>query len=233
LRLFPTEPNCAKIVFETDDGRLSAEVEQVGGDWEEEMSNWLERYRGYVLITLINVIILGGVIVFLHRPQPLELTVTSPSPTATPLPTPTPRPLQVYVSGAVIHPDVYELPTESIVKDAIEAAGGATSEADLDRINLALSVADGQHIYVPRQGEESPPISPPTEPSGTASVKAGGKININTASQSELETLPGIGPSKAQGIIENRPYDSIEDIQKVPGIGEGTFKKIRDLITVD
>jgi competence protein ComEA len=197
------------------------------------MSNWLERYRGYILITLIYLIVLGGVIVFLRRPPRPELIVTSPPPTVTPLPTPTPRPLQVYVSGAVTHPDVYELPTESIVKDAIEAAGGATSEADLNLINLALSVVDGQHIYVPKRGEESPPISPPTEPSGTTSGKAGSKININTASQSELETLPGIGPSKAQGIIENRPYDSIEEIQEVPGIGEGTFKKIQDLITVE
>ena len=197
------------------------------------MSNWLERYRGYILITVINVIILGVVIVFLRRPPPPELIVTSPPPTATPLPTPTPPPVQVYVSGAVTHPDVYELPTESIVKDAIEAAGGATSEADLDRINLALPVADGQHVYVPKLGEESPPISPPTESSSTTSGQAGGKININTASQSEIETLPGIGPSRAQGIIENRPYDSIEDIQQVPGIGEVTFQKLKDLITVN
>lgn len=195
------------------------------------MSNWLERYRGYILITLINVVILGGVTFFWHRPPSSEVITIAP--TATPLPTPTPRPLRVYVSGAVTNPDVYELPIESIVKDAIEAAGGATSKADLDRINLALSVADGQHIYVPKQGEESPPIGPPTEPSSTTSVKIRSKININTASQSEIETLPGIGPSKAQGIIENRPYDSIEEIQKVPGIGEGTFKKIKDLITVD
>lgn len=197
------------------------------------MSNWLERYRGYILITLINVIILGGVVVLLRRPAQPTFIVTSTPATVTPLPTPTPRPLQVYVSGAVAHPDVYALPAESIIKEAIDAAGGATSEADLDRINLALSLADGQHIYVPRQGEENPPVSLPTEPSGTASVEAGGKININTASQSELETLSGIGPSKAEGIIENRPYDSIEDIKKVPGIGEGTFKKIQDLITVE
>ena len=197
------------------------------------MSNWLERYRGYVLITAINLVVLGGVIFFLRRPPPPELTIASPTPTATPLPTPTPRPLRVYVSGAVTHADVYELPAESIVKDAIEAAGGATSEADLDRINLALSVADGQHIYVPKLGEESPPISPPTEPSDIASGKAGSKININTASQSEIESLPGIGPSKAQGIIENRPYNSIEEIKKVPGIGEATFQQIKDLITVD
>jgi competence protein ComEA len=197
------------------------------------MGNWLERYRGYILITVINLVVLGGVIFFWRRPSPPELIIATSSPTATPLPTPTPCPLRVYVSGAVTHADVYKLPAESIVKDVIEAAGGATGEADLDRINLALSVADGQHIYVPKQGEESPPISPPTEPSGVASGKAGGKININTANQSEIETLPGIGPSKAQGIIENRPYNSIEEIQKVPGIGEATFQNIKDLISVD
>ncbi len=76
-------------------------------------------------------------------------------------------------------------------------------------------------------------MSPPTTPSVTLSVEAESKININTANQSELETLPGIGPSKAQDIIENRPYSSIEGIKKVPGIGEATFQKIKDLITVD
>jgi len=203
------------------------------------MSNWLQRYRGYILVILINLVILGGVIVLLQpRPEP-SLIVSSPSPTPiptptpTPAPTPTPRPLRVYVSGAVTNPDVYELPAESIVKDAIEAAGGATSKNGLECINLALSVVDGQHIYVPKECEETPTMSPPTRPSVTPSVKTEGKININTASQSELETLPGIGPSRAQGIIENRPYGSIEEIKKVPGIGEATFQNIKNLITTD
>ena len=234
------------------------------------MSTWLERYRGYILITVINVIILGVVIVFLRRPPQPELIVTSPpptatptptatpaptatsTPTATPLPTPTLCPLRVYVSGAVTNPDVYELPAGSIVKDAIVAAGGATSKDGLECINLALPVANSQHIYVPKRCKETPTVnpmivpsvtatssppqstmSPSTMPSVTLSVEAGSKININTASQSEIETLPDIGPSRAQGIIENRPYDSIEDIQKVPGIGEVTFQKLKDLITVD
>jgi len=226
------------------------------------MSNWLERYRGYILITVINVVILGVVIVFLRRPPQPELIVTSPTstatpaptatstPTATPLPTPTPCPLRVYVSGAVTNPDVYELPAGSIVKDAIEAAGGTTSKDGLECINLALPVADSQHIYVPKWCRETPTVNPMTMPSVTVTsslpqttiippgmpsvmpaVKI--KININTASQSEIETLPGIGPSRAQGIIENRPYESIEDIQKVPGIGEATFQKLKDLITVN
>ena len=150
------------------------------------------------------------------------------------------------------NPDVYELPPGSIIKDAIEAAGGVTSKDGLECINLALPVADSQHIYVPKRCEETPTVSlptvpsvtvassppqptmsPPTTPSVTLSVEAESKININTANQSELETLPGIGPSKAQDIIENRPYSSIEGIKKVPGIGEATFQKIKDLITVD
>jgi len=152
----------------------------------------------------------------------------------------------------VTNPDVYELPPGSIIKDAIEAAGGVTSKDGLECINLALPVADSQHIYVPKRCEETPTVkpmimpavtvaslqpqptmSPPTTPSAMLSVEAESKVNINTASQSELETLPGIGPSKAQDIIENRPYSSIEGIKKVPGIGEATFQKIKDLITVD
>jgi competence protein ComEA len=282
------------MVFENNAARLLGDTEQEGGEtplpswvlcsiieqaegvgeifptrqssipWEGEMGNWLERYRGYILITVINLVVLGGMIFFWRRPQPLELTVTLPTPTAiptltatsiptaTPLPTPTPRPLRVYVSGAVTAPDVYKLPAGSIIKDAIEAAGGATSRDGLECINLALPVADSQHVYVPRRCEETPTVGPPTVPSVTVasslpqptmsplttlsvtlSVEAGGKVNINTASQSELETLPGIGPSRAQDIIENRPYHSIEEIKKVPGIGEATFQKIKDLITVD
>jgi hypothetical protein len=104
------------------------------------MADWLERYRGYILIVLLNLIVLGGIFFFLRRPEPEPISILPPEPTATPLPTPPPRPLCVYVSGAVAHPDVYELPYDSIVKDAIEAAGGPTGEADLNRINLARRV---------------------------------------------------------------------------------------------
>lgn len=149
-----------------------------------------------------------------------------PSPEATP----TPRPLRIYVSGAVHHPDVYSLPPDSIVKDAILAAGGATDEADLDRINLALSVTDGQHVYVPRFEEERLPVQPPSGSSGS-----GSKININTADAAALESLPGIGPTIAQRILAHRqangPFAHIEDIQNVSGIGQVTFEKIRELIT--
>jgi competence protein ComEA len=201
------------------------------------MTDWLERYRGYILMVLLNLVILGGMFFLLRRPEPEPIFILTPEPTATPLPTPTPGPLCVYVSGAVAHPDVYELASDSIVKDAIEAAGGPTDEADLSRINLARRVHDEEQIYVPRKGEESPPISPPSSPSlPSPSSQGGDKVNINTATAEELSTLPGIGPTKAQCIIDyrttNGPFRSIEEIKNAKGIGDATFEKLRDKITV-
>jgi competence protein ComEA len=137
----------------------------------------------------------------------------------------------------VAHPDVYELSYDSIVKDAIEAAGGPTGEADLNRINLARRVHDEEQIYVPQKGEESFPVSPPSGPSApSSSSQEGGKVNINTATAEELDTLPGVGPSIAQRIIDyrttNGPFQSIEDIKNVKGIGDATFEKLKDKITV-
>jgi len=201
------------------------------------MTDRLERYRGYILIVLLNLVILGGLFFFLRRPEPEPIFILTPEPTATPLPTPTPRPLCVYVSGAVAYPDVYELASDSIVKDAIEAAGGPTDEADLNRINLARRVHDEEQIYVPRKGEESPPVSPPSDsPLLPSSSQEGGKVNINTATAEELDALPGIGPSIAQRIIDyrttNGPFRSIEEIKNVKGIGDITFEKLKDKITV-
>jgi competence protein ComEA len=166
------------------------------------------------------------------RPSPAPIILTTSTPQPSPEPTSTPRPLRIYVSGAVHHPDVYSLLPDSIVKDAILAAGGATDEADLDRINLALPVMDGQHVYVPRFEEENPPVQPPS-----SQPVSGSRININTASAAALESLPGIGPAIAQRIIAHRqangPFARIEDIQDVSGIGQATFEKIQDLITTE
>jgi competence protein ComEA len=117
------------------------------------------------------------------------------------------------------------------VKDAITAAGGATDEADLDRINLATKLADQMQVYVPSQGEAAVPVS-----SGSALGAATDKININTASAEELDKLPGIGPSLANAIIDyrtkNGPFQQIEDINDVKGIGDALFEKIKEQITV-
>jgi competence protein ComEA len=194
------------------------------------MGRWLEQYRGVLFFLLIVLAIAGVIFLQILRPEPQSIILATPSPLPSPEATSTPSPLRVYVSGAVYYPDVYTLPPDSIVKDAIVAAGGPTEDADLDRINLALAVAAGQHIYVPHLEEENPPVQPPS-----AQTDPEGLVNINTADQKALESLPGIGPVIAQRILDHRqahgPFTQIEDIMDVSGIGPSTFEKIRDLIT--
>jgi competence protein ComEA len=189
------------------------------------------RMRAYVILGSVLGLIVGGVIgYFSPHPQANASIVIS-----TPLPNPTspsaPASIRVHVSGAVRQPDVYELPQGCIVKDAVEAAGGPTDNADLDGVNLAVELRDQQQVYVPCQGE-AVPMSPALQSGGAVS----GPVNINTATAAELETLPGIGPKTADTIVKyreaNGPFETVEDIMDVPGIGEGTFEKIKDGITV-
>ena len=138
----------------------------------------------------------------------------------------------VHVSGAVNRRGVVTLPVGARVGDAITAAGGATTDADLDRLNLARLLADGEQVHVPAEGEEVPPTDDPVG----AGVGADGRVDLNRASQEELETLPGIGPAKAAAIIEHRtsvgPFEVPGDLRAVPGIGERTFQQLADLVTV-
>ena len=202
------------------------------------MGELLKRYGAYVaLIVLVGIV---GLVLWARFPRPAPIIISTPVPTVAPTTTatPIPAPLRVYVTGAVHKPDVYVLAPNSIVKDAIAAAGGATADADLDRINLAVQVSDQQHIYVPRKGEESPPIAPPTAAlSSTVPSASAGKVNINAASVEELDTLPGIGPAIAQRIVdyrtENGPFATIEDLMQVKGIGPSTFDELKARITVE
>ena len=194
------------------------------------MEQWQARYRWLLLLAIVVLVLVALVLLQVLRPAPQPMRLSTAMPPPTQLFTATPYTLRVYVSGAVQNPDVYTLLQDSIVKDAIEAAGGPTGDADLERINLALPVSDGQQVHVPRQGEDSPPVQPP---SGQPS--SGGKVNINTAGSDLLESLPGIGPALAQRIIDYRqahgPFERIEDVTEVSGIGEATFEAIQDLIT--
>ena len=147
------------------------------------------------------------------------------------LPPPTPAPLRVHVAGAVGTPGVYELPVGARVREALEAAGGPAEEADLDRVNLAAPLEDGQQVFIPAQSEGSSAALPPAA-SPAPSIE--GTININTATASELEALPGIGPSLAEKIVayrlEHGLFNEPEDLLQVSGVGPAKLEQIRDLI---
>ena len=185
------------------------------------------KFHTIILILLIGILLglLGaGILDFLSakpRGQPIVLH-----------PPPSPSPLWIHVTGAVQKPGVYTLPPGSIVQNAIDAAGGSLPDASLHSINLAAPILDGQQIYLASSEElsSSPnlPVSSITTPSS--------QININTVKASELESLPGIGPSLAGKIIEfrqqNGPFMSIEDLLNVPGIGPAKLEQIQNLIVV-
>ncbi len=153
----------------------------------------------------------------------------------------------VQVEGAVVHPGVYTLPQGSRLQDALKAAGGVLAEADLRSLNLARLLVDGERIDVPYKPGFAPlvemtptPKNAPTTPEGPSGATqiptTRAKIDINTATLEELQTLPGIGPVLAQRIIEYRetygPFVDIEELLNVQGIGESLLDRIRDLITV-
>lgn len=145
----------------------------------------------------------------------------------------------VHIDGAVVIPGVYELTgAHPRVNDAVMAAGGLAGDADTTALNLAAALSDGEKIHVPRQGEA---VASGQTSSGPASRSDGGAslsgvININTATAEELDSLPGIGPSTAAAIVEDRerngPFASPEDLMRVSGIGEGKFSKLKDQIRV-
>lgn len=148
-------------------------------------------------------------------------------------PVPTEKPIIVHITGAVPRPGVYALPKGARVQDVISAAGGFLAEAQKTDINLAALLADGEKLDIPYIEGASPVLATPEEAVVVTTTEL---IDINVASQAELETLPGIGPTTAQKIIEyrdaNGPFLSTEDIINVSGIGPGTYERIKDLITV-
>ncbi|MGX7351791.1 comEA protein [Enterococcus canis] len=141
--------------------------------------------------------------------------------------------IYVDVKGAVKQPALYQLPANSRVQAAIQAAGGFAEQADQNQINLAQILTDQAMIYVPKKGE-TPPSSlqqPATESSGETI-----KVNINTASEQELQQLSGIGAKKAADIIQyreaNGSFKKIEELSEVSGIGEKTVEKLRPFVTL-
>lgn len=173
--------------------------------------------------------IVGAIFYFFSIPN--EISQTSPQKNFSP----TNNSISVYISGQVKNPAVITFEKKENLKiiDAVNAAGGFTESADTENINLAENLSDGQHIHVPTKEIIFQEISAPTSSKNKNSNEV---VNINTADENELQKIRGVGPSIAQRIIDfreqNGNFQSIEDIKKVRGIGEKTFQKIKNSITV-
>jgi len=194
----------------------------------------------YVLLGVMAGFVLAGVLIFVARAPAGQPIVLQPAPTK--------APLAVHVIGAVPRPGLYEFSEGARNQDAIDAAGGLLSSANVDAINLAALLSDGQQLNIPylegqTPAEESASLELPgssgnneiSTPESSLSTD-GELININTATLEELDSLPGVGPTIAQRIIdyrnENGPFSTIEEIMDVSGVGPATFDEIENMITV-
>lgn len=223
-----------------------------------EWVQWLGLTR--LIIAAVSVLGIVGGMWWLLRAPPLPVEQTLPSASNTPpsvtLPVPTtpdrgddvgvvasslPSRVLVHVAGNVRRPGVYELDQGTRVVDAIDAAGGATADGDLNSLNLASGLNDGTRIYVPAVGEVDPAsvvpvlgIGPNDAQHSTPAVSPG-PVNLNTADAATLETLPGVGPATAAAIVADRerngPFATVDDLERVRGIGPAKLAGLIDLVT--
>ena len=178
----------------------------------------------------VGVVAAAGVAVLLFgrstSPPPLILP-KAPHAEAAPTTAP-PGDAVVDVAGAVVRHGLVRVAAGSRVGDAVAAAGGPSADADLDQVNLAARVSDGERVYVPRRGEAPPPAA--TAGSG-ADAATTGPVDLNTATAEQLDTLPGVGPATAAAIIEYRTrhgrFRSVDGLLDVPGIGPAKLASLR------
>jgi competence protein ComEA len=172
----------------------------------------------------------------------LGLSSFAPTASASPSACATPAEVVVYVCGAVRRPGVYHLAPGARVADLLAAAGGAGAKAELQSVNLAARLADGQQVVVPARGAATAGTAAVggaatgTSGAGAAGTAAPAPLDLNTASAEELDALPGVGPATAQKIIDYRTanggFKSVADLKNVPGIGDAKFATLQPLVTV-
>jgi competence protein ComEA len=195
------------------------------------MTTWLERYRAPLLVALLVIAALGLLFFFLRQREgapPLELQVgdtTSGDPE-----------IVVHVAGAIATPGVYALHEGDRVVDAVEAAGGPSSDADLVALNLARRIHDEDQVVVPRIGEPPAVSQVASAQTGPDGLSVGSVlIDVNTATAAALDSLPGIGEVYSQRIVDSRvadgPFESTEDLVSRRLIPRATYEKIKNLIT--
>ncbi|HEX5598298.1 MAG TPA: helix-hairpin-helix domain-containing protein [Micromonosporaceae bacterium] len=195
--------------------------------------------RGVKALALVAAVVVLGAAgwAWRSRPQVQPVSVGAPSaPAESALPDPSPSEVVVAVAGKVRRPGLVRLPAGARVADAIEAAGGVLPGTDIALLNLARKVSDGELILV---GVAAPPEAGQPGGAGPGDAAAGvdgGKVNLNTATQAQLETLPGVGPVLAQRILAYREqhgeFRSVGDLRRVSGIGDIRYEQLKDLVTV-
>lgn len=201
--------------------------------WRDHLEAFGGRRRETVTVAVIvGGLVFGGLGLW-ARGAPASIV---PPARATPGPTPSGSPalgdvLVVHVAGEVKRPGVVQLPVGARVVDAIELAGGALRTADLDRLNLAALVVDGTQILVPSKTSAGGPVPVTTPSASTAAV-----VDLNSADQALLETVPGLGPVKAGAILAYRneigSFTSIDQLLEVTGIGPATLESIRPFVSI-
>jgi competence protein ComEA len=178
-----------------------------------------------LLILAGRLLLRPGASASVRVPPPIVPTATSPRPVAAAA-----KPVVVDVVGAVRRPGLYRLTETSRVADAVARAGGATPKAQLDLVNLAAPISDGEQIVVPRRGAGSPAAGA----GGAAAGVPAGPVHLNSATLEQLDSLPGVGPVTAQKILDYRqehgPFASVDELDAVSGIGPARLEQLRDLV---
>jgi competence protein ComEA len=202
--------------------------------WENPAMNIKSIIPIITVITLVAVAIIGAITLINTRPAPVEIVINPPPPTATALPTNTPAPLVVYVTGAVMNPEItVSLPVGSRVADAIEQAGGFSNTANQTAVNLVDIVRDGMQIHVPSHDS----TSADNFMTATPAASGAGIVYINRATIDDLMTLPNVGQVTAERIIAYREangnFTSLEDLDNVDGIGPSTLERLAPFISFE
>lgn len=224
------------------------------GSWVASPAQWLTRFtRQHLLV--VGVVLAVGVLVAafavtraravpVSPPVPVAVPSTLAQPASSPpVSSPAPAPIRVHVVGEVARPGVHELPLGARVADAIDAAGGLTDKARPGELNLAQTLADGQQVVIggPQRSSEvrgggDSGGDAPAGPAGAGGGAPSGKLNLNTATAAQLDTLPGVGPVTAEKVVawraQHGKFTRIEELQEVPGIGPKTYEEIAPHVTV-
>jgi competence protein ComEA len=197
------------------------------------INGWLERHRAALAAAILGAVAVSLAVLALPRPPAPQILVQQPParPVASALvPTPVLTLIVVHLSGEIMVPGIYQLPVGARIDDAVRVAGGVTANGDVNRLNLAARLADGQHVVVPRKTD------PVAVSAMTSASPAAVRINVNEATVAELDGLPGVGPVTAQRIVAYRqqhgPFTRIDELRDAKLVNQVTFDKIKDLITL-